>query len=167
MSDATALRDGGRVLGREPRSVPPAPTTASGSPRPTHRPPLYGVLLVAAGGAVGTLSRAGLGLVLVTPPGALPVATLTANLTGAFLLGVLLALLDRRRDDRTLRPLLGTGLLGGFTTASTLSVELSRLAVAAPLLALAYLVVTVAGGLVAGAAGLALGRSVARRRQRR
>ncbi|NRG40766.1 fluoride efflux transporter CrcB [Rathayibacter sp. VKM Ac-2804] len=84
------------------------------------------ILLVAVGGAVGTAAR--YGTVLVLPPiGAVPVATIAVNLVGAFLLGLLLAGLARRGPDsggrRTLRLLLGTGVLGGFTTYSTFSLD--------------------------------------------
>ena len=54
-------------------------------------------------------------------------ATIAVNLLGAFLLGLLLAGLARRGPDTgrrlTLRLLLGTGVLGGFTTYSTFSLD--------------------------------------------
>ena len=84
------------------------------------------ILLVAAGGAVGTAARYATALAL-PPLGAVPVATIAVNLVGAFLLGLLLASLARRGPDDggrlTLRLFLGTGVLGGFTTYSTFSLD--------------------------------------------
>ncbi|MCJ1689259.1 fluoride efflux transporter CrcB [Rathayibacter sp. VKM Ac-2927] len=106
-----------------PRTGPPS--TAPLSTRPPHLRP-GAILLVAAGGAVGTAARYGTALVL-PPLGAVPVATIAVNLVGAFLLGLLLAGLARRGPDTggrlTLRLLLGTGVLGGFTTYSTFSLD--------------------------------------------
>jgi CrcB protein len=122
--------------------------------------------LVAVGGAVGTLARHALSQWL-NPDHTLPLGTLAANVTGSFLLGALLAVvLAHGRTDgraRTARLLLGTGLLGGYTTYSTLAVETEtflrddRVA-----LGLTYAVGTVALGLVAALAGIAAGRRVAR-----
>ena len=93
--------------------------------RPPHLRP-GPLLVVAAGGSLGTAGRYATALAL-PPVGALPVATIAVNLVGAFLLGVLLESLARRGPDegrrRTLRLLLGTGVLGGFTTYSTFSLD--------------------------------------------
>lgn len=127
-------------------------------------PPARSVLLVAAGGAAGTVLRHALTVAFPPAPDGLPVSTLAENLVGAFLLATLVTVvLERLPGDRTVRPLLGTGLLGGFTTFSTLSLELSTLVVEAPPVAAVYLVLTVVGGLLAGAAGIAAGRLATRR----
>jgi CrcB protein len=116
---------------------------------------------VAAGGAVGTLLRA---LAEETLParGGFPVATLGVNLIGAFLLGALLETLARRGPDtgrrRMLRLGLGTGVLGGFTTYSTLAVEAATLP---PALGAAYLAGTAVLGAAASIAGILLGRRLA------
>lgn len=99
---------------------------------------------------MGAGARWGLSLVL---PGL--VATLLTNLAGCLLLGLLVG---RRPDDPVLRPLLGTGVLGGFTTFSTLAVQTDRLLADRPLVAVGYLAATTAGGLLLAAAGLRLGR---------
>lgn len=116
---------------------------------------------VAAGGMAGTTARYLLGE-LLPPVAGWPVATLTANLVGSFLLGLLLeALLSlgpETRRIRTVRLALGTGVLGGFTTFSSLALELERLlAAGSTTTAAGYLLVTVAGGLVACLAGILLG----------
>lgn len=97
--------------------------------RPAHlRPGL--VALVALGGAVGTTARYLL-THAVAPSGGWPTATFAENLVGALLLGVLLEALARRGPEthraQRLRLALGTGVLGGFTTFSSLAIEIERL----------------------------------------
>lgn len=86
--------------------------------------------LVFVGGTAGTLSRHGINE-WINSDRLFPFATMTVNLTGAFLLGLLLTALALRHDvnesRRTLRLLLGTGFLGGYTTYSTLAVETDQL----------------------------------------
>jgi CrcB protein len=87
---------------------------------------------------------------------------LLVNLTGCLLLGLLLAaLFPRHPDSRWLRPFLGTGVLGGYTTFSTFGVDAVRLTDAgAPGTAAGYVLVSVVGGLLAAVAGVRLGRSL-------
>ena len=126
---------------------------------PAHRRPAL-VAVVALGGALGASGRYGLGLAL-DPVGGWPVATLTANLLGAFALGVLLEGLVRRGAEtargRVLRLGLGTGALGGFTTFSSLALELDRLlGQGAAGTALGYAAVTLVVGFAACLAGIVL-----------
>lgn len=91
-----------------------------------------------------------------------PWNTLVVNLTGAFLLGVLLALnVERGIGPASLRLWLGIGLLGGYTTFSTLSFESVAL-LERGLVLQGALNMFGSGvlGLVAAIAGLALGRSI-------
>ncbi len=133
--------------------------------RPHHSDPVL-VASVAAGGALGSLARYGLSLAL-RPRGGVPVATLIENVSGAFLLGLLLQLLLRGGHEtprrRWLRLTLGTGVLGGFTTYSALALELHGLLADGRLLvALGYAVATVAGGTAACVGGIALAGRVRR-----
>lgn len=116
-------------------------------------------LLAAIGGAVGAAARWAVVLALPRASGAWPWATLTVNLVGCLLIGVLLAVLSARRpDDERLRTFLGAGVLGGFTTFSAFAVEVADLMRAGvPLLAAGYVAVSVLGGLLAVAAGLRVG----------
>lgn len=120
-------------------------------------PPRLGPLLalVAVGGAIGALGRYGLSVVLPSDPGELPLATLLTNLSGCLALGMLVG---RQPRSAWLRPFLGTGVLGGFTTFSAFALETDRLLVEAPLLAGAYVGASLAGGLALTAAGLRWGR---------
>jgi len=79
---------------------------------------------VFAGGAIGTLARAGLATVAASDPGRWPWPTFIVNIVGAFLLGYFATrLLERLPVSSYRRPLLGTGLCGGLTTFSTMQVE--------------------------------------------
>lgn len=136
--------------------------------RPHHlHLPLIG--LVALGGTIGTAGRYLLTGRFPTGEG-IPVGTLLENLTGAFLLGLLLESLIRagqeNRGRRVLRLGLGTGVLGGFTTYSTLALEVQNLfASHQPALALAYGVGSVLVGFMACLLGIFLAASLARRRR--
>ena len=126
---------------------------------PTRTLPLAAAVF--AGGTVGTALRAGIGLV-VPSLHAVPVATIAINVVGAFALGLLLATLGRRGSDtggrRTLRLLLGTGVLGGFTTFSALAVDTALLAGQGQAVeAVLYGAGTVLAGIAAAAAGARMG----------
>jgi CrcB protein len=78
---------------------------------------------IAIGAVLGAWARWGLGLWLNRPDAAVPGGTLMANLVGGLLIGIFLALVDRRPEWAALRPLLVTGFLGALTTFSTFSAE--------------------------------------------
>ncbi len=117
-------------------------------------------VLAAVGGALGALARWGVDAALPSPAPGWPWATLLVNLTGCLLLGVLLgAVLPRFPRHAWLRPLLATGVLGGYTTYSTFAVDVVRLVDAGAVgTAAGYVVASVVGGVLATAAGVRLGR---------
>lgn len=125
-----------------------------------HRDPRL-LVVVFAGGCVGTTARWGLSSGLDVPRGSFPWTTLLINLAGALVLGALLEALAARGPDTGVRRLLrlgvGTGVLGGFTTYSTFMVETTGLALPA---AAAYVVVTVVIGVVAALTGQRLTRRI-------
>ena len=117
------------------------------------------VLLVALGGVVGSLARAAVGALLPHEPGSWGWAVLLVNLLGAALLCALLAQLP----SREVRLLVGTGLLGGFTTFSGFTVDAVLLVEAGrPVTAAAYVLVGVGTLLAGGLTGHRLGRALAR-----
>ncbi|TJY66359.1 CrcB family protein [Arthrobacter sp. CAU 1506] len=132
-----------------------------GRERPGSRPlhlQLPAILMVMGGGALGTLCRYWLNTAIPTPDG-WPLPTLLINLSGAFALGLLLEALARRGPDvgmrRTLRLLAGTGFLGAFTTYSTLALDANLLLSADRIAdAVAFMLLSVIGGLATGAAGV-------------
>jgi CrcB protein len=79
---------------------------------------------VALGGAVGASCRwlLGLWILRLTGPTTFPVAVLSANVLGSFLMGVFVVMAAHRGLTH-LSPLVMTGLLGGFTTFSAFSLE--------------------------------------------
>ena len=121
------------------------------------------VPVIAVGGVIGSLARYGLTLALPTTASGMPWATLIANLTGALLLGLLTVLLvDTLPRNPYLRPLLGVGVLGGYTTFSTATSETRALLEGGHAgTALLYLMATVGVGFLAASAGFRLGRLVA------
>lgn len=136
------------------------------TPDPRTLPRAVALALVGVGGAIGTAGRQA--LLLVTPPaGVLPLAILVENLLGAFLLGMLVTALARRGPDtggrRAARLLLGTGMLGGFTTYSALAVDAVLVTGSgAPGMGLLYGLATVVLGALATLGGIAAGAFVPR-----
>lgn len=133
--------------------------TAPGT-RPLHLQPVA-VALVLLGGLLGAPARYAVSLAAPTRPGQWPTATFVVNVVGAFLLGLLLATLERRGSDtgsrRRLRFLIGTGFLGAFTTYSTLALDADLLVRDHHTgLAIGYALASLAIGLCATVAGLAV-----------
>ncbi len=86
------------------------------------------VAAVSVGGGLGGAARYGAELLWPTPDGAFPWTTFLVNATGCALIGVLLVTIaERGSPHRLLRPFLGTGVLGGYTTFSTYAVDVQRL----------------------------------------
>jgi fluoride exporter len=124
------------------------------------------LLLVCLGGAVGTGARYLLALWLPRAPGAsFPCATLLVNVAGSFLLGALMhAAPTAGLMSPTLRLVLATGVMGGFTTYSTFNQEtLEYLRAGAFAMAGLYVMATLLACLAGGMAGVALGRWLAGR----
>ncbi len=128
---------------------------------PDAKPPATVLLAVSAGGVVGAVSRYAITEAWPPAPRGFPWATWTINVTGCLLIGVLMVLITRfgRPGDLT-RPFWGVGVLGGYTTFSTASVDVLR---AAPGTALSYLALTLIGALLAVWAGTAATEAVLRR----
>lgn len=94
----------------------------------THPLSLRTLVVVGAGGAIGSLARYGLVTVFPVAVGTFPTTTFVVNVTGAFLLAFVLETLVRRATpDHWLRYFFGVGVLGAFTTFSTLATELALL----------------------------------------
>ncbi|MBD0323774.1 MAG: CrcB family protein, partial [Aldersonia sp.] len=109
------------------------------------------------GGGLGALGRYGVSLCLPTRPGHIPWGTLVTNVTGGFLIGVLLVLITELwAVHRLWRPFLGVGVLGGYTTFSAYAVEMHDLFLdGTEGVAFGYLAVMLVAGLAAVVLGVA------------
>jgi fluoride exporter len=121
------------------------------------------IAAIALGGAAGTLGRVELARLIPTTTNGFPWPTFTANVAGAFIVGLVIVLVvERLPPTRYVRPLIGTGFCGGLTTFSTLVVEVDLLVKAGHVgRALVYLAATLAAGMVAVWTGMALAQASA------
>ena len=148
---------------------PPTGEDDVGVPRTPAMRPLAGqgpaFAAVAGGGVLGALARWGAGLALPHAPGAFPLATFLVNVLGCLLIGALLVTLtELRRPHPLWRPFLATGVLGGFTTFSTYTVDAQQLLLGGHVAtAAAYVASTLVAAVAATWAGVALTRAVAGR----
>jgi CrcB protein len=119
--------------------------------------------VIAAGGALGSLARYGISRWLPTVPGHFPWGTFLINLAGCFCIGVLMVLITEMWSAHPLlRPFLGVGVLGGFTTFSTYANEVRGLLRPGLLpVAFGYLGGTMIGALLAAIGGIWLTRWLA------
>ena len=117
--------------------------------------------VIAGGGAIGAEARYTVSL-WVPHRGAIPWQTLAVNVFGCFLIGVLMVCITEIWvAHRLLRPFLGVGVLGGFTTMSTYAVEVRTLLESGRVGAgLAYLGGTVMTGLISVVLGVSATRWV-------
>ena len=120
-------------------------------------------VLVMAGGAIGSLARYSVGIGAGRWLGpAYPYGTLAVNLIGGFLMGVLAGALARIGGSESVRALIGVGILGGFTTFSSFSLDAVTMIERGEWgVAITYALVSVVGSVLALFAGLYLVRAVA------
>lgn len=119
------------------------------------------LIQVALGGAIGASCRylTNVGAMRLLGSG-FPFGTLIVNIVGSFLMGVLVVMFAERGGNQ-FAPLLMTGILGGFTTFSAFSLDAVNLYQRGDLmLAAVYVLGTIAVGLLALIAGLAIARGV-------
>lgn len=115
---------------------------------------------VAIGGAVGAVARYSVALAFapLAARAGFPLGILVINVLGSFLLGLTVALVGRGVWPEVARLAFGTGVLGAFTTFSTLSVDIDELlGRGAGAAALAYALSSVVLGVLAAVAGRVLG----------
>jgi CrcB protein len=150
-----------------------ASTTVAALQRPSHRvarrPPLPVLAAIGSGGALGAVARYELTLALPVSPATFPWTTWAINLTGSFVLSVVATLvLERWPPTRYVRPFVGIGICGGYTTWSTFMTDTALLARDhRPVLAAFYIAASVIGGLAATYVGIWATRRQAPARRRR
>ena len=121
------------------------------------------LLLVMAGGAIGAGARHLIGRAMLATLGpGFPWWTLSINVTGGLLMGLLAGMLLRSSLSESWRLFLGVGVLGGFTTFSSFSLEAVSLAQRGQALAAGgYVLASVVGSIAALLLGLAVIRNLA------
>lgn len=112
-------------------SVPPVDADVEFEVTTRHRQlrehPVTVLAAISCGGALGALTRYGLSTALPHQPGGMPWATLAINASGCLFIGVLMVVItDTLPGQRLLRPFLGAGVLGGYTTFSTYTVDIQQ-----------------------------------------
>jgi CrcB protein len=137
-----------------------APTAAARRPRRRWVGRLDILGVIAVGGVFGTLLRAGMAQWIHVATDSFPWATFWTNLSGSFVLGFgLVLVIERMPPGRYLRPLLGTGFCGAYTTFSTFMVETALLVKHGRIgLAGSYVAGSLAAGMLAVWFGIALAR---------
>lgn len=114
---------------------------------------MTGIVMVALGGMAGAISR--FGVQKAIPTRVLPFATLTVNLLGSFMLGLIAGM----GVQGNLYLFTAAGFMGAFTTFSTLNVDLVKLISNKQQKAvILYIISTYIGGLLSVAAGLFIGK---------
>lgn len=118
------------------------------------------IVLVGAGGAIGTLIRYGVGRAMAAKSKPSHYGTLIVNIVGSFAMGLLLGF-GWERDHDAVYAFAAVGMLGGLTTYSTLNVQKASMLRDGARRPLAiYLAATYVGGFAATAAGFLLARLV-------
>jgi CrcB protein len=155
-----------RHLPIDPDLAPSDPAEPAPLHHPSHppirrsRPDVLAAIVV--GGFAGTVGRYEVSLAWPSGRGRFPAAIFTINTSGALAIGIVLAvILAAFPRSRYLRPFAGVGVLGGWTTMSTLAVDTDLLVRDhAYGMAVAYVAATLTAGLAATMLGLRLARTL-------
>jgi CrcB protein len=133
---------------------------------PTRSDTWHTLLVVCVGGGIGALARLGVNTLLPMHGASFPWSTFCENVAGCLLIGALMVVVTEHAAFQTyprhhlVRPFLGTGVLGGFTTFSAFTSD-ARALLAGGHEATASLYL--AGSLVAGLAAVVAGMELTRR----
>ena len=117
-------------------------------------------LAIALGGAIGSVGRYWITISMVRfPPHWLPLGTVSVNVLGSFIIGLVWVYLQQRNESEFLRLFVAVGVLGGFTTFSTFSLEtVYFLSESEWSRAMVNILMNLLGCLAATTAGIGLGR---------
>jgi CrcB protein len=120
-----------------------------------------GYLIVFLGGGLGAMLRHGMNLLgaRLFPGLGFPIATMTVNITGSIVMGVLVAAFALKGGTQHWRLFLTTGILGGYTTFSSFSLDVALLYERGDLVSAALYIL---GSVVLSIAGIFLGLTLTR-----
>lgn len=123
---------------------------------------IFKILLVGIGGSLGSMLRyVSAKTIDARLNSSFPYGTLTVNLIGSFIIGLLFALVAKRTNSENWNVFFGAGFCGGFTTFSAFALEnmtlLNQKMLATSML---YIISTLALGLLAVFIGMALGKNL-------
>ena len=120
------------------------------------------IIIIAVGGAIGTISRFGLNQLFLDQNGGNTISTFIANSTGSFILGFLIAYISLKPEwPPEIKLFLSIGILASYTTFSTLTVSTIYMIENGELIrALINVSASILVGLIAAYLGIILGRSI-------
>jgi fluoride exporter len=123
---------------------------------------IYQILLVGMGGMIGSMARFILSRTVEARANSIfPLGTLSVNIIGSLILGLIYALTLRRAGlDDSWRIFLATGFCGGFTTFSAFALENFTLLHQRPAISVAYICLSVILGVLSIALGFFAGKSL-------
>ena len=133
------------------------------APKSPHVTDLLAIAVVGVGAALGGMMRLLVTTLVVARAGAAaaPIATFGINVVGSLAIGIVVGAVETRAGLSPLwRLFFATGILGGFTTFSTFSLDALALGASGALAASAYVGASVLVGIALAAAGLTIGRSL-------
>ncbi len=153
----------------DPDLIQAQPTPASRPRRRDGRADPRVLAAISLGAMPGAAARYGMSRLITVPVGRFPWATFWTNVSGAFVLGLLLVLLiERFPPTRYARAFAGTGFLGAYTTFSTFSVEADLLVKDGhPTTAAFYVAASLVVGVTVAWLGVTTARLIPHQRRRR
>ncbi|NQW29199.1 MAG: CrcB family protein [Ignavibacteria bacterium] len=125
---------------------------------------MINALIVFFGGGIGSLLRYGVQLIVASPKGTLPLATLLVNIIGSLAIGVVSGYMtfSSQNWNRDAMLFAGIGLCGGFTTFSAFSLELSHMIHQEAYFSLAmYITASIMLGVISAMGGIWIGKTLA------
>lgn len=119
------------------------------------------LIAVGLGGMIGATLRFTVSLLLTSDASAFPYNTITVNLLGSFVLAFIFSLsINKVKFNQTILIFLTTGILGSFTTFSTIMIDFIIVVNQSIVTVIIYLLVTFLGGITASILGIILGKRI-------